>query len=73
MAEKWAHNLVHTPGCSFKTKRGPIIGHEIVAKKRVRNPDRVFTNKKKQVWDTNFDSEWGILPTVAPSLKNMAK
>ena len=45
VAGKWAQNLGHTPGFSFKFGQGPVFGHEIVAKKWAQNPDRVFVKK----------------------------
>ena len=36
VAEKWARNLAHTPGCSFKFREGPFFGHESWPKKGLK-------------------------------------
>ena len=45
MVRNWAQNLSHAQTLRTDLRLNPLSGHEIVAKKRVPNPDRVFGEK----------------------------
>ena len=42
VVRNWAQNLSHAQTLRTDLRLNPLSGHEIVAKKRVPNPDRVF-------------------------------
>ncbi len=45
MVRNWAQNVSHAQAVPIDLRLNPLSGHEIVAKKRVQNPDRVFGEK----------------------------
>ena len=45
MVRNWAQDLSHAQTLPIDLRLNPLFGHEIVAKKRVQNPDRVSGEK----------------------------
>ena len=45
VVRNWAQNLSHAQTLRTDLRLNPLSGHEIVARKRVPNPDRVFGEK----------------------------
>jgi hypothetical protein len=52
-ADSWARNRSHSQAFRSNSRQSPLFGHESVAKKRARNPDRVFRqflNSRARFW-----------------------